>query len=525
MTTFKLLKNEVRMLYNQFRQAITTPSMLLFYGITFFGILFVSSVISNLVAFAPLLGSLTNLLEDTIDVWMVYAAIALFSFSSVVTGYFGIGQAAFLTEMDESLLMSMPVKPHQIFLSRYGRRMIRKLSFIVLGLLAVLPLLNSAGLVFLTAITVIVMFIVFLEVNFLLGAISSYVRLWISKKTRNPLRHLVVVLLGFLVILPATPWLIENFRVVLISPSNALALTLTEYTGIFSQGISPIAGVVLLIIDFLICLLLVANLTGYEYYEVFAAVKGQEQTEGRFSKIIRGEVDFSNSRFTDPMVWIMLKDFWSRLRSPMQIWKYIYAVFGSVFVLYLNLARPAWFPAFVIPVGLAFAIVPAFILMMIMFIQMSSVTALLSFVDERDNVYLLKSSPFRSRDVILAKYMLSLFEVTLAVIPACGFLIYLLHIEGYLAIITLTAPLVLLFTASGNAIGAYVPVMTNDPQTLPVPLAFSFPVINLGLGTIMVYLVALFADSWLVIVILPLYTLSLVYFFLATSIHALRTYK
>ena len=148
MTTFKLLKNEVRMLYNQFRQAITTPGMLLFYGITFFGIYFVSSVISSLIAFAPLLSGLSGLIEESIDIWMVYAATALISLSSVVSGYFGIGPAAVLTEVDESLLMSMPVKPHQIFLSRYGRRIMRKVSFIFLGLLAVLPLLTAAGLLF-----------------------------------------------------------------------------------------------------------------------------------------------------------------------------------------------------------------------------------------------------------------------------------------------------------------------------------------------------------------------------------------
>ncbi|MHA2026061.1 MAG: hypothetical protein ACW98U_09190, partial [Candidatus Thorarchaeota archaeon] len=228
MTTFKLAKNEVRMLYNQFRQAITTPSMLLFYGITFFGIYFVSSVISSLIAFAPLLSNLSGLIEESIDIWMVYAGTAVLSFSSV---------AAVLTPADESLLMSMPVKPHQIFLSRYGRRVLRKLTFIFLGLLAVLPLLNSAGLLFLTASSIIVIFIVFLEINYLLGSISSFVRLWISKKTKSPLRHLVVVLLGFLTVLPATPWLIENFRVVLVTPSNALALAITEYSGLYSQGI------------------------------------------------------------------------------------------------------------------------------------------------------------------------------------------------------------------------------------------------------------------------------------------------
>ncbi|MFW9769827.1 MAG: hypothetical protein ACFFF9_04675 [Candidatus Thorarchaeota archaeon] len=525
MSTFKLLKNEVRMLYNQFKQAVTAPSMIMFYCITFFGILFVSSVISNLVAFAPLLGNLSQLVEESIDVWMIYAATAVVSASSVVSGYFGIGPAAILTDQDEGILMSMPVKPHQLFLSRYGRRIIRKVTFIILGLLAVLPLLNSAGLLFMNAITVLVIVIIFLETNYLLGAISSYVRLWVARRTQHPLRHVCVVVLGVITLLPATPWLIENFRVVLVVPSNALALSLTEYTGLFTQGVNPILGVILIVIDFAICLLLMANLTGYEYYEVFSAIKGKEQTEGRFSKVIRGDIDFSNSRFTDPMIWIMLKDFWSRLRSPLQIWKYVYAAFGTGFVLYLNIFHPTWFPTFNIPIELAFAVVPAFVLMMILFIQMGSVTALLSFVDERDNVYLLKSSPFRSRDIILAKYILSLFEVSIAVVPACGFLIYLLHIEGYLAIITLTGPLVLLFTASGNAVGAYVPVMTNDPKTLPVPLAFSFPIINLGLGTVMVYLVALFADSWMVMVLLPLYTLSLIYFFLAVSVHALNTYK
>jgi hypothetical protein len=149
----------------------------------------------------------------------------------------------------------------------------------------------------------------------------------------------------------------------------------------------------------------------------------------------------------------------------------------------------------------------------------------LSFADERDNIYLLKASPFKTLDIVLAKYILSLFEVAIAVIPACGFLIYFLHIEGYLAIITLVAPLVLIFTASGNAIGAYVPVLTNDPKTLPVPLAFSFPIINLGLGSALVYLVAILANSWIVMLILPLCTIILVFFFLALAVHALNTYK
>jgi hypothetical protein len=519
------MKNEIRMLRNQFKLAVTTPSMLLFYGITFFGIFFVSSVISTFVSFAPLFFNLSELLEETLDASMIFAATAVVSASSVVSGYFGLGPAAVLTLEDESLMMSAPVKPHQIFLSRYARRIIRKISFITIGVLAVLPLLASASLLFFAAISLLVIIIIFIEINYFLGAMSSFIRLWISRKTQHRMRHLIVIVLGIITLLPAHQWLLSNVVAIYVVPSNALALFLTESIGIFSQGIYPIYGVIFIMIGFAICLLLTANITGYDHYELFSDSKGREQTEGRFSRIIRGEIDFSKSQFTDPMIWIMMKDFWSRLRSPMQILKYIYAVVGTVFVLYLNIVRPLWFPPVIVPIDLTFALVPAFILMMILFVQMGSVTSMLSFVDERDNIYLLKASPFNSRDIILSKYLLSLFEVAITVIPACGFLIYFIHIEGYLAVITLVAPLVILFAATGTAVGAYVPVMTNDPKTLPVPLAFSFPIINLGLGAIMVVLVAIFSDSIFVLLILPLYTLSLVVFFLALSTRALNTYK
>jgi hypothetical protein len=499
--------------------------MLLFYGITLAGIYFVSTVVSTFVAFAPLLSSFSALLEETLDPAMIFAATAVLSASSIATGYFGLGPAAVLTTEDESLMMSAPVKPHQIFLSRYARRIIRKIAFLSLGVFSVIPLIVSARLLFIAAISLLVIIIVFLEVNYFLGAISSYVRIWISRKTQNRLRHLIVLVLVGFFLLPAHPWLLAHVAAIYVMPSNALALFLTESTGIFSLGISPVYGLIFILIGFTISLLVTANISGYDYYELFSASKGKEQTEGRFSRIIRGEIDFSDSRFKDPMIWIMMKDFWSRLRSPMQIWKYIYALVGTVFVLYLNLVRPLWFPPVIVPIGLAFALVPAFILMMILFVQMASVTSMLSFVDERDNVYLLKASPFNPRDIILSKYLLSVFEIAIAVIPACGFLIYFIHIEGYLAVITLAAPLAILFGATGSAVGAYVPVMTNDPKTLPVPLAFSFPIINLGLGAIMVFLVAIFSDSILIVVILPLYTLSLVYFFLAASVRALNTYK
>jgi len=524
-TTSRLVRNEIRMLYNQFKQAIATPSMLLFYGITLAGVFFVSFVISSLLTFAPLISQVGFLIEDTIDRGMFFAAFGFLSATSVITGYFGLGPAQVITTVDENLLLPAPVKPHQIFLSRYFRRLVRKVGFLMIGLLATLPLLSSANIMFFSIFFILICVIVFFETNYFLGSMSSYVKVYFEKRIKSPLRHLVVILLGAAMLVPTFPLFISSFTVAFVFPSNALVLVITEMTGILSLGVPFLLGVALQFLAFTICLLVTASIFGYDYYEVFSASKGNEQLEGRFSKIIHGEVDFSNSRFSDPTIWIMLKDFWSRLRSPFQIWKYVYAIIGTVFVLYLNLVRPMWFRPFTVPNNLAFAIVPAFVLMMILLIQMSSVTSMLSFVDEKENVYLLKASPFKSKDIVLAKFILSLIEVGIAAIPACGFLIYILRIEGYLALITLAAPLVILFTASGVAVGAYVPVLTNDPKTLPIPLAFSYPVINLSLGSAMILLVAMFAESIWILIILPVYTLGLVLFFLAISVRAIDAYK
>jgi len=499
--------------------------MLLFYGVTIFGIFFVSLVVSSFLTFTPVMTQIGLMIEDTIDRGMFFAALGIISTSSVVTGYFGLGPASIITTDDENLLLPAPVKPHQIFLSRYVRRLIRKMAFATIGLFAILPLLNSARILFFQIVFVLFCIIVFFETNYFLGSLSSFVRLLLSRRFKSPLRHLVVILLGIIMLVPTFPLFESRFTLAYVFPSNAMALVLTEMTGIFSLDIPFQIGVGLQLLIFTICFLLTANICGYDYYEEFSSAKGSEEVEGKFSKVIRGGIDFSNSRFNDPMVWIMLKDFWSRLRSPFQIWKYVYAVVGTVFVLYLNLVHPSWFRPFTVPANLAFAIVPAFVLMMILLVQMSSVTSMLSFADEKDNVYLLKASPFKTKDIVLAKFMLSIVEVGMAAIPACGILIYIMRVEGYLALITLAAPLTILFTASGIAVGAYIPVMTNDPKTLPVPLAFSYPIINLSLGSLMVYIVAAFADSELVLLILPAYCLGLTLLFLAFSVKALNSYK
>ncbi|MFX1260709.1 MAG: hypothetical protein ACFFAZ_01350 [Promethearchaeota archaeon] len=520
-----MAKNEVRMLWNQFKRTIRSPSMLMFYAITIIGVYFVSSIISTVLSFRDVVFVLGVMVEEVLDRGTLFAAMGVLTLSSVVGGYFGIGVAASLTGDDEAIMLGAPVKPYQLFMSRYIRRFVRKLVFVIAGITAILPIVTSANLLFIPLFLLLVATIVYFEVNYFFGGIASYLRIKLEKRTRHPLRHMFVVLLGLAVFLPTIPQITGRYSEAMTFPSNAFAYIVTEVTGVLAWGYGPIIGLVFLPLGFLISFLLLATLCDSAYYEIFAAAVGREKVEGRFSKIIRGQIDFTQTRFSDPMFWIMLKDFWSRMRSPLQIWKYVYVALGTAFVVYINVFRPASLAPFQIPPDLISTAIPAFLIIVLLMIQLSSVTSLLSFVDEQENIYLLKASPFKPIDIVLAKYLLSLIEVAMAAIPILGFIAYFFRVEGFVSLLSLAAPLILMFTATGVAIGAYVPVVTNDPRILPVPLAFSFPVINLTLGAALIGLVAALAHEQLILVALPFYTLIIVFMFLQAGVHAMGSFR
>jgi hypothetical protein len=499
--------------------------MLMFYGITILGVYFVSIIVTTVLSFGSVVFMLGVLVEDVLDRGTIFTAMGVVTLSSVVGGYFGLGPAAILTENDESVILSAPVKPYQLFMSRYVRRLVRKIVYVFAGLVAIFPLVSSANILFLPLFTLLISVIIYLEVNYFLGGIASYFKVKLQQRTGNPIRHLLVVLLGLLAILPTIPLITSNYVESMLFPSNAFAYIVTEVTGILSWGYGPLVGLQFLVLGFLISFLFLSALCDFDYYEIYATALGREKVEGRFSKIVRGQVDFTETRFSDPMSWIMLKDFWSRMRSPLQVWKYVYVILGTIFVLYLNIVRPATFAPMQIPPELSSTAIPAFLLIVLLMIQLSSVTSLLSFVDEQENIYLLKASPFKPMDIILAKYLLSLIEIGMASIPILGFIAYFFRVQGFIALLTLAAPLILIFTASGIAIGAFVPVITNDPRTLPVPLAFSFPVVNLTLGAALIGLVAALAHEQVILVALPFFTLAIVFLFLVAGVRALDSFR
>ncbi|MFW9850652.1 MAG: hypothetical protein ACFFF4_16085 [Candidatus Thorarchaeota archaeon] len=520
-----LVMNEIKMLYNHFIQTITTPSMLGFYVITISGALFVSSIAATLFSLAPIFIPLAGLLESVIDQSAIFSAIGLLTLGSVAGGYFGIGPAEVLDTPDEYIMMVGPLHPHQLFLGRYIRRIVRKFYYFILGLIVVFPLLSQSGLVASGILIAIVGIIVFLEVNYFLGSICSIVRKKIDDRFQTRLRYLILLLIILIAYIPSLPLVTWHPVFQLGIPANQVSVLLMELTGIHSIGVNPIAVFIMLLVSYFIGLLVLTNVSDYDYYELFSTKMTQEEAEGTFSRKVRGQVDFSESRFNDPMIWIILKDFWSKMRTPLQFWKYLYVILGIALGLYLNIVQPVWLAPLPIPPTFIHSIIPAFMLILILLTQMSSLTSLLAFVEEKENIYLLRSSPFRSKDIVLAKYLLSVLEIGGTSIPLYLILLYFFRVPGSIYLISLGAPMILVFSATGIMAGAYVPVFTNDPKSPPVPLAFSFPAINLVLGGIILWIASEFANSTSLMFVLPVFTLFTVLLFLSLSVHAMKSYK
>ncbi|MCK4484114.1 MAG: hypothetical protein KAU89_04775 [Candidatus Thorarchaeota archaeon] len=524
-STFSLLVNEIRMLFNHLKRTITTPSMFSFYAIMLVGTYFVSSIIAVLGSYEPLFVGLTTMIEATIDRSMVMSALGLVSLTAVVGGYLGRGPSAELTETDEYIMMPIPASPYQLFLTKYLRRILRKLGFAFLGLLVILPLVSTSNLLLIPLGGLIVCFIGFMEVNYFLGGISFQIRSKLDRRFKTPFKHFILLFLALAVYIPTLPEATANPILSLLIPSNAFAYIAMELTGVFAYGLGPLIGVLCLCLSYPITFLMVANSVDQDYYERFALKTSNEGEESRISRMVRGEVDFSESRYNDPLMWVLLKDFWSKMRKPFQFWKYIYFFIGVAIALYLNIVRPIWLPPLIIPPELSNTAVPAFLLILILVTQMASVSALLSFIDEKENIYLLKSSPFKASDIVLAKYFLSLVEVTLTVAPIVGFLAYFMRVQGSFYLLTLVAPLVLIFSATGVMVGAYVPVFTNEPGDPPVPLAFGFPAINIGFGSLLMAIVALYAEDMQLVQVMPAFVVVVVLGLLALATIALRSYK
>ncbi|MHA1929860.1 MAG: hypothetical protein ACTSV2_14905 [Candidatus Thorarchaeota archaeon] len=520
-----LVKNELRMLYNQVVVAIKTPSLLVFYCITIIGAFVISSIFSMLVNLAPFFTALPPTLEYMVPRNTIFLAVGVLTLSSILSGYFGNGPTETLELADEYILMPSPLHPHQILVSRYTRKIIRKVSFTLIGVLILLPLISLNPEIFASMILFLVALIVFLEINSFLGAIANVLKEKIVHQTGDRKRHILIIIIALAIYLPTLPLFTQYAPFLILMPSNIFSLLLMEMTGIHAIGLPIVVLVTLLLNGFIISLLFLLNIVDYTYYEQFTTAHSSVPTENTFSTKIRGLVDFSKSKFNDPIIWIILKDYWSKMRSPLQFYKYLYVVIGIVFTVYLNVFRPTWLQQLTIPPSLSYAIILAFLLILILMTQLSSVSSLLAFVDEKENIYLLKASPFREQDIVLAKYIFSLIEVSLTALPMYGFMIYLLNFDGVLFLITLGGPLIAIFCATGIMAGAFVPVFTNDPRNAPVPVAFSFPAINLGLGALIVWMTATYSHDLTLLWLLPLTTIAVVMVFLSLSVRALKMYR
>ncbi len=519
--TTTLMGNELRMMWNNFRRTITTPSMLMFYAIMIGGTYFISSVLV-FTRIGPLIFRESAMaIAEFLAPETILSGLGLLMIGSIVSGYFGLGPAAVLQASDEYVMMPAPVWPHQVFMSRYVRRLVRKFAFVLIVTWVVSPILVAVDISVIYALQFLFVVIVLFEINYLLSAVAFYMHrqgFHIRRRLIRYALHLIFPLMFLFVLFPEYNM---TGLAVLAAPSSCIGIILMGMMGLIIVG-DAIFGLALIIATWYIALyLFVALVSSNNYYEAYTSRQEQKTNENRIVRIIRGEVDFSTTRFNDPMIWIVLKDFWSSMRSSAQFWKYLSIAIGIIGGVILWIVRPQFFPIVSIS---PFILKVALIFMEILIVQMVSISSLISFVDEKDNVYLLKVSPFRNSDIVLAKYIRSVIESGFALIPMLLILSYLFNFVDTVPVLSFTIPVLFVFSAIGVMIGAYVPVFTNEPQHTPIPLIFAFPTVSLSIGVALMFMLFWLPPEQFVL-LFPLTVVALVFLFLLLAIRALRSYK
>ena len=510
---------------NHLRRTITSPALLLFYTLTVIGVWAVSSLVAVLVGLGPALGSLVSLFEESVERDVVFLACAGATATSVLVGQSGHGLTSLLRPYDENTLMSAPVTPRQVFVAGYFRRVTRRGMLTVLAMGILLPLHQVSWTAYWSAVTVVGTVVLLLEFNYLLGGLAATLRLKLERRsTQRRWQRAGLSGLLIIVMLSGSP-VVTGMRPAWALPYNAVAAMVLKLSGVLTDGPTVIETVAVVTLGILAALSVLAHSLDAGFYELAVVGRQEEQRGGRVSRLLRGEVDFTRSRASDPVVWLMAKDFWTEMRRPLQVWKYIYVVVGTALSVVLNTTDTMALGRVRIPHELEYAAVPAMVFMLVLVVQLVSVGSLLGFVDERDMIYQLRASPLRAVDIVMAKYIPSVVEATLLVLPACGMVAYIFPVKGGLILLSLCAPLVIVFCAAGTMIGASVPVFTADPRTPPLPLALALPTINFVSAGIVIGVLVLAGGTVLALVALPAVTVSLTALFLGLGVLSLRQYR
>ncbi len=522
MKTHALVFVEMREVLNGVRRTAKSASLLGFYAVMVCGGIFISWVLGQVASAGSMLASVPVLLRDYLTVESVATVLGLVMASSLISGMFGSGTTSVLRPPDEFALMPAPVGPHQIFVARYARRILRKLTIALIIVLVLYPMTIRTALSLGEISLAVLGALGLLEFVFLLSLLGYTLRHRASGLGR--LKKLAVyVCVGCIALALVHPATNSNPVLGLLLPSSLISLVALSAAGILqTQFLWPLMG--LIGIDFLIMFLVVTVSVERGDYERYIARPTPVSRPTRLERAVRGEVDFSQSRFSDPMMWVILKDFWTRMRSPLQFAKYVSAAGASVVAVLLWVVFPYAATRITLPVSTRNLIPYAFFLVEMAFLHVASTTSLLSFSDERENIYLLRVSPLPRSSVVLAKFVGSLVESLIASVPALLLLAYFVTFDGVLSLVVLALPLLSLFCATGTMIGAYIPVFTNEPSSPPIPLVFAFPVINLALGGLLGYFV-LQVSGLLLILAIPLFVLAAVWFFLSRASRALLNYR
>lgn len=463
MKVLVLTRLELQLAWNSFKWRIKSPPNAVLYILIVILCAVINFILNTFLNVSPKdirLQTLSSVGATEISPYIaIFSGLTILLVSVSVKGFYGKLSTIEFTGPDLEILRSAPLKPHEVFLAKSLKVLIKRLLFTFIAELTFLtPIMSffkmtpDRGIIFLSAILLYSCFLYFVEAFTFLAS-----RLVMSSvKVRVRMALLVVPLTTFPVLFYREFLGLLN-RVVFL-PSSAVSKTL--YVSLFrSVPLNSISYPMLSFLALFSGISLIVTFLSVSYYEKVETF--EELTKADWLKFLRNRLKWSLGLRHSPLIAVFFKEFWTNLRaSDAPLIVLDYAILLLVYLLNLNGAASASTTRFP-----ASSLILAFSMLLVSFVFQPSLDV---FLAEREKSWILKVAPISIQKVVLAKYFYSLILSLVTLLPPFIGLAFLAPFPAERLILSVSSVSLLILT---NALGIFI-----GAHYTPASLREEFPV-------------------------------------------------
>jgi hypothetical protein len=382
---------------------------------------------------------------------IVYYLLLLILVSSFLTGLLSSSFGSLFTRVDESVIISSPTSPHQLFIAKRFKRFLVHVLMVAILIIAVYPLVSRIGFEGFQLLYLYVTILAFIEICGLTENIAyclSRGAMMARSTTRAAALAASFGALIFFVI--SLPFLIL-VRGSSIQPlSNMFPPYLLGQILTSSLSIGNALGASLVTVE-AILFLIAASMAARFGLKRWAASPRFVQSRGSFIPLRKNMLVWKAKQKSSFRL-IFMKDLWTTIRVPA---KFLVPLLITLVIVFFAVQIQEVLPSSLTnPSVLRFAD-PVFLLSTYLVSVFILPPAWDSFASERRTIFLLKTLPIRPRTIIRGKYCFAVLKSAVYITPIVAAMSILLPHTSAIFLVALEVSLVFIVS---NAVGVLASV-------------------------------------------------------------------